>query len=725
MDDNYISSPNDFQHMEGTESVEFKRTFALDGIGEDETLRLYLRKAGLSDEIEYLTPEQRRAFIYDIIKSNKMPGYWMPSTMTSPSPYNLSSIATTSSRTSPPPPLRKVSATSNNSSIPPPTLEYATVSASSSSNSLKSLEKSSPIVPRRYEPTPVTPLSPSTFVTSIKGSKYEISGPLNFQHIAGDMTRDRTRNAFDLTMTMNDNVLRKYMLERGITDEDLKGMRKQEIIKNIVQSKFTWMPPKRNANATSSHHLPDIKYATVSSASDYGLITSPRFSRSKKPMHAPPPPPPTNSVLTTVPVTKKEPSQPILTIEPITKPQPTPAAVPPPPPPPNTKDPFKTDPITQSSLNLLADSFADPRDFPSIEDIYSNKTEMEATARQASVQPRLTLRQAPPPPPSVKQTTITDAPLQPPPPSLVQANKKKSSVIYHSNQSLYSVDEWETEEDTADSQIYGRLNAGSKTPPTPSDSNLYASIKPINKNNLKINADLGGYESVGGRKQFTGPPTPPKPTLKPSFAARASKVGAPPPPAKQNVVSRVPIPRPPPPTGGAPIPPPPPPPTGGAPIPPPPPPPTGGAPIPPPPPPPTGNAPKPPLFGGAYIPPPPPPLTSGPLITSPSGNGAPMPPPPPALNSAANGIRQPTMPTSKNNDIGDPRGALLDSIRKGVTLKKVDQKAATISGMKPRVERKPPATDFLSELKLGITLRRVKDKAHNPYAGEDPDESQA
>lgn len=77
MDNNYISTPNDFQHMEGTESVELKRTFALDGIGEDETLRLYLRKAGLSDEIEYLTSEQRRAFIYDIIKSNKMPGYWV------------------------------------------------------------------------------------------------------------------------------------------------------------------------------------------------------------------------------------------------------------------------------------------------------------------------------------------------------------------------------------------------------------------------------------------------------------------------------------------------------------------------------------------------------------------------------------------------------------------------------------------------------------------------
>lgn len=56
---------------------------------------------------------------------------------------------------------------------------------------------------------------------------------------------------------------------------------------------------------------------------------------------------------------------------------------------------------------------------------------------------------------------------------------------------------------------------------------------------------------------------------------------------------------------------------------------------------------------------------------------------------------------------------------------KVDQKAATISGVKPRAERKPPVSDFLSELKLGITLRRVKDKADNPYAGEDPDESQA
>jgi len=48
----------------------------------------------------------------------------------------------------------------------------------------------------------------------------------------------------------------------------------------------------------------------------------------------------------------------------------------------------------------------------------------------------------------------------------------------------------------------------------------------------------------------------------------------------------------------------------------------------------------------------------------------------------------------------------------------VDQKAATISGIKPRPERKPVGGDFLSELKLGITLRRVKNPADNPYSEE-------
>lgn len=52
------------------------------------------------------------------------------------------------------------------------------------------------------------------------------------------------------------------------------------------------------------------------------------------------------------------------------------------------------------------------------------------------------------------------------------------------------------------------------------------------------------------------------------------------------------------------------------------------------------------------------------------------------------------------------------------SLQKVDQKAATISGIKPRPERKPATTDFLSELKLGITLRRVKNPEDNPFSEE-------
>lgn len=50
-----------------------------------------------------------------------------------------------------------------------------------------------------------------------------------------------------------------------------------------------------------------------------------------------------------------------------------------------------------------------------------------------------------------------------------------------------------------------------------------------------------------------------------------------------------------------------------------------------------------------------------------------------------------------------------------ILLQKVDQKAATISGIKPRAEKKPATTDFLSELKLGITLRRVKNPENNPF----------
>ncbi|XP_036331594.1 formin-like protein 20 [Rhagoletis pomonella] len=649
MDKNYISSPNDFQHMEGAESVEFKRTFALDGTGEDETLRLYLRKAGLSDEIEYLTPEQRRAFIYDIIKSNKMPGYWMPSTLASASSYTLPPSSLPAERPKPPPPPVRTTTASpgmrrhNNAGLSA-TLNYATISSNSSSSSLQSLEQSSPIVPRRFQPTPPQPPSPSTFVTGIKGSRYEISGPMNFQHIAGDMTRDRTRNAFDLTMTMNDNVLRKYMLERGIKEEDLAGMRKQDVIKNIVQSKFTWMPPQHNGNGTVSHSPPNIMYATFSSRTDRTPPETPRVSRHMKSRHAPPLPPPPP-----VPLPQQD-LTPTLT--------------------PSTPPTFCATPTTPtnpvSNFSFLASRFASPTEFPSIEDIYSTQTVAEAPTVQASMQPRQTYRQPPPPPPTtIKPKSSVDA--APPPPSLVQANNNKSAVIYHSNQSLESIDEWEVSDNSADRNLYDRSTVAHNRPPPPpkltippiTKNNDYASMKPLNSQNGGTDSSPL-YATIGNRKKAS-PPTPPKPAPKPQFVAKVSAAAA-------------------------------------------------AAPPPPPPP--------PPATIGAQVPPPPPP--------PPPAGGAPLPPPPPPMsNTAAKSSNGPPTSLTVNNDNGDTRGALLDSIRKGVALKKVDEKAATISGIKPRAERKPPVNDFLSELKMGITLRRVKDKNQNPYAGEDPDESQA
>ncbi|XP_053965684.1 uncharacterized protein LOC128868012 [Anastrepha ludens] len=697
MDKNYISSPNDFQHMEGTESVEFKRTFALDGIGEDESLRLYLRKAGLSDEIEYLTPEQRRAFIYDIIKSNKMPGYWMPSTMISPSPYNLPTAKSNERSKPPPPPARTVTASPamqrNKNSAMPVALNYATISSSSSNNSLQSLDQSSPIVPRRFQPTPPTPPSPSTFVTSIKGGRYEISGPMNFQHIAGDMTRDRTRNAFDLTMTMNDNVLRKYLLERGIKEQDLAGMRKQDIIKNIVQSRFTWMPPQLNVNGTVSHPPPNIMYATISSCKEHTPPGSPRISRPRKSMNAPPPPPPpppplpATSALAPASATTSS-IAPMSNQKQISTPPLSSASSATP----------TTSADSLSNLNILAARFASPSEFPSIEDIYSNKTEVEAIFAQTSTQPRQTYRQAPPPP--VKPKPFEDAP--PPPPSLIQVKNNKSSVIYHSNQSLDSLNEWTSEDDSDNKILYGRTIADrAKVPPAPklmvlptTVSNDYALTKSVNSQDGGSTATSVLYaSSVGNRKQ-TPPPTPPKPALKPQFFAKVSAVPPPPPPPPSlpapevaaacvsKTSSRAPIVI----SKGS-----------------------GASPPPPPPPP-------PPSTNNAPMPPPPPPSTTN----------APMPPPPsPILNAAAKSSGGSPVALSTANDSGDARGALLDSIRKGVALKKVNQKAATISGVKPRAERKPPANDFLSELKMGITLRRVKDKNHNIYADEDPDESQA
>lgn len=110
------------------------------------------------------------------------------------------------------------------------------MSQSSSSHSLNSINSAPAAVPG--------PSFGTSVVVSNKGSKYEISGPINFQHVSGDVTRDRTRNAFDLNAGTNDNVLKKYMKEHGITEEDVAGMKRQELIKKIVHSNFTWLVRK-------------------------------------------------------------------------------------------------------------------------------------------------------------------------------------------------------------------------------------------------------------------------------------------------------------------------------------------------------------------------------------------------------------------------------------------------------------------------------------------------
>lgn len=121
--------------------------------------------------------------------------------------------------------------------LPPPTTGYTPhgspkMSHAQSSRSLDSLASTSSALPG--------PSFATSVVVSNKGSKYEISGPMNFQHISGDVIRDRTRNAFDLTGGANDNMLKKYMMERGITQADVANIRRQDLIAKIVHSNYTW-----------------------------------------------------------------------------------------------------------------------------------------------------------------------------------------------------------------------------------------------------------------------------------------------------------------------------------------------------------------------------------------------------------------------------------------------------------------------------------------------------
>ncbi|XP_062317876.1 WASP like actin nucleation promoting factor a [Osmerus eperlanus] len=207
----------------------------------------------------------------------------------------------------------------------------------------------------------------------------------------------------------------------------------------------------------------------------------------------------------------------------------------------------------------------------------------------------------------------------------------------------------------------------------------------------------GGVEAVKNELRRQAPPPPP------------SRGGPPPPPPPPHSSAHTPPPPPPPSRGGRGAPPPPPPSRAPSSAPPPPPPSRPGAlGAPPPPPPPSRaagghgghhhQAPPPPPPSHASIAPPPPPPAQPP----PSAGGAPPPPPPPPPPPGP-----PPPPELDGLGGGDSPGsvgksALLDQIRGGAQLKKVEQ------------NNKPPSTGvgrnaLLDQIRQGIQLKNVPD----------------
>lgn len=183
----------------------------------------------------------------------------------------------------------------------------------------------------------------------------------------------------------------------------------------------------------------------------------------------------------------------------------------------------------------------------------------------------------------------------------------------------------------------------------------------------------GGIENVTREiemEKFRGPPSLPSRDLAPPAPSRGQSRGPPPPPPP----SRGAPPPPPARVGGAP--PPPPPSRGG----PPPPPPSRGAM--PPPPPPMSRAPPPPPAGVPLppAPPPPPPVGGMPPPPPPMGRGGPPPPPP----------------------VGGGRGALLDQIHQGASLKKVTPNERRSSSSDGR-------SGLLSDIRTGVQLKKVSE----------------
>eukprot|EP00062_Callorhinchus_milii_P013384 gi/632961422/ref/XP_007896747.1/ PREDICTED: LOW QUALITY PROTEIN: neural Wiskott-Aldrich syndrome protein [Callorhinchus milii] len=214
----------------------------------------------------------------------------------------------------------------------------------------------------------------------------------------------------------------------------------------------------------------------------------------------------------------------------------------------------------------------------------------------------------------------------------------------------------------------------------------------------------GGVEAVKNELRRQAPPPPPP-----------SRGGLPPPPPPH---SSGPPPPPLPPARGRGVPPPPPPPPSRAPSspnssPPPPPPSRSVVGAPPPPPPPSRTYtphPPPPMHsvaapsGPPLPPPPPPPAVGGP------GALAPPPPPPPPPPPGPPPFLAPAM-TLNNNEIPSPTGgtgALLDQIREGTHLKKVDQSSRPVSSS--------GRDALLDQIRQGFQLKTVNEQDSSSQA---------
>uniref|UniRef100_UPI0037E80A03 WASP like actin nucleation promoting factor b isoform X2 n=1 Tax=Semicossyphus pulcher TaxID=241346 RepID=UPI0037E80A03 len=196
----------------------------------------------------------------------------------------------------------------------------------------------------------------------------------------------------------------------------------------------------------------------------------------------------------------------------------------------------------------------------------------------------------------------------------------------------------------------------------------------------------GGVEAVKNELRRQAPPPPP------------SRGGPPPPPPHHSSA-----PPPPPPARGRGAPPPPPPSRAPVSAPPPPPPSRPGMSAPPPPPPSRGSLPPPPPPAHASLPvapPPPPPPPS----SIPSGGGAPPPPPPPPPPGPPPPA-PPPLPTEANGgDSGQPgKSALLNQIRSGTQLKKVEQKERPVSST--------GRDALLDQIRQGIQLKAREDNS--------------